>query len=105
VAVPCDFIADGSGCADASVDYVMLFNILHDERPKRILREAYRILTPGGRVGIIHWKYDSSTPRGPPMEIRPKPEKIYKRALGCRIHLPERARPQALSLWVCLFKA
>ncbi|HXY87714.1 MAG TPA: class I SAM-dependent methyltransferase [Candidatus Acidoferrales bacterium] len=76
VAVHRDFIADGTGLADASVDYVMLFNILHDERPKRILREAYRILTPGGRVGIIHWKYDSSTPRGPPMEIRPKPDQV-----------------------------
>lgn len=81
VAVHRDFIADGSGLADASVDYVMLFNILHDEKPKRILREAYRILTPEGRVGIIHWKYDSSTPRGPPMEIRPKPDQIYEWAL------------------------
>ena len=82
VAVRRDFIADGSGCADASVDYVMLFNILHDERPERILKEAYRILTPRGRVGIIHWNYDSSTPRGPPMEIRPKPDQIYEWALN-----------------------
>lgn len=82
VAVRRDFIADGSGLADSSVDYVMLFNILHDERPERILKEAYRILTPGGRVGIIHWKYDSSTPRGPPMEIRPKPDQVYEWTLN-----------------------
>jgi len=81
VAVRRDFIADGSGLADVSVDYVMLFNILHDEKPERILTEAYRILTPGGRVGIIHWKYDNSTPRGPPMEIRLRPDQCYERAL------------------------
>jgi SAM-dependent methyltransferase len=66
---------------DVSVDYVMLFNILHDERPERILNEAYRILRPKGSVGIIHWNYDSGTPRGPPMDIRPKPEQCYEWAL------------------------
>ena len=76
-----DFIADGSGLCDTSVDYVMLFNILHDERPERILNEAYRILRPRGSVGIIHWNYDSSTPRGPPMDMRPKPEQCYAWAL------------------------
>ena len=69
-----DFIAEGSGLDDASVDYVMLFNILHDEDPKRMLDEAYRIITPGGKVGVIHWRCDRSTPRGPPMDIRPTPE-------------------------------
>jgi ubiquinone/menaquinone biosynthesis C-methylase UbiE len=76
-----DFIADGSGLADVSVDYVMLFNILHDERPERMLNESYRILKPKGRVGIIHWNYDSSTPRGQPMDIRPKPEQCHEWAL------------------------
>ncbi|MGZ4912211.1 MAG: methyltransferase domain-containing protein [Halobacteriota archaeon] len=69
-----DFIAEWSGLHDASVDYVMLFNILHDEDPRRMLDEAFRILTPGGKVGIVHWRYDRSTPRGPPMGIRPTPE-------------------------------
>lgn len=69
-----DFISDGSGLKDASVDFVMLFNILHLERPTELLQEANRILTPSGKVGIIHWNYDVTTPRGPPMNIRPKPE-------------------------------
>jgi ubiquinone/menaquinone biosynthesis C-methylase UbiE len=77
-----DFIAEGSGLGDSSVDYVMLFNILHDEDPKRILDESYRILKPGGKVGVIHWNYDSSTPRGPPMEIRPTPEQCRDWALS-----------------------
>ncbi|MBI5150277.1 MAG: class I SAM-dependent methyltransferase [Candidatus Omnitrophica bacterium] len=69
-----DFMADGSGLKDASVDCVMLFNILHVERPEILLKEAYRILRRGGKLGIIHWNYDPATPRGPSMEIRPKPE-------------------------------
>lgn len=69
-----DFVEHGSGRPDASVDYAMLFNILHIEDPVGLLEEARRILVPGGRVGIIHWRSDVATPRGPSLEIRPKPE-------------------------------
>ncbi len=69
-----DFIAQGSGLPDESVDYVMLFNILHLENPVTLLEEAKRILKQGGLIGIIHWNYDPSTPRGPSMDIRPRPE-------------------------------
>lgn len=69
-----DFMAEGSGLPDASVDYVMLFNILHLERPDVLLKEAMRILKAGGQLGIIHWNYDPATPRGPSLDIRPKPE-------------------------------
>ena len=73
-----DFVADGTGLDSDSVDYVMLFNILHAEQPLVLLREAWRILAPGGRVGVIHWNYDPSTPRGPSMAIRPRPEDIRR---------------------------
>ncbi len=69
-----DFMSEGSGLKDASVDYVFLFNVLHLEKPEALLQESYRILKSGGKVGIIHWNYDSATPRGPPMAIRPRPE-------------------------------
>jgi ubiquinone/menaquinone biosynthesis C-methylase UbiE len=69
-----DFMVEGSELPNKSVDYAMLFNILHLENPTVLLREAYRILETGGRLGIIHWKYDPATPRGPSMDIRPKPE-------------------------------
>ena len=69
-----DFISQGSGLGDSSVDYVFLFNILHLEKPGSLLSESYRILKHGGKVGIIHWNYDPTTPRGPPMAIRPRPE-------------------------------
>ena len=75
-AVVRDFVSEGSGLMDGSVDYVFLFNILHLENPQKLLSEAYRILGRGGKVGIIHWNYDSTTPRGPPMAIRPRPEQI-----------------------------
>ena len=66
-----DFIAEGTGLKDGSMDYVMLFNILHHENPFLILEEVYRILKPGGKAGIIHWRSDIPTPRGPRLEIRP----------------------------------
>ena len=69
-----DFVAEGAGLPDASVEYAMLFNILHAERPDTLLREALRVLKPGGKLGIIHWNYDPTTPRGPAMAIRPRPE-------------------------------
>jgi SAM-dependent methyltransferase len=69
-----DFASDGVDLPEASVGYVMLFNILHAEDPGRLLREAHRILAPGGTVGVIHWNPDPATPRGPSMDIRPRPE-------------------------------
>jgi SAM-dependent methyltransferase len=69
-----DCLADGTGLADASVGHVMLYNILHIEEPLVLLREAFRILRPGGKLSIIHWRNDLETPRGPSLEIRPTAE-------------------------------
>ncbi len=76
-----DFVHEDSGLENESVDYVMLFNILHTENPEDLLKEAYRILRPGGKLGVIHWNFDPETPRGPPMNIRPKPEQCVKWAV------------------------
>ena len=73
-----DFVTEGTGLPDASVDYVMLYNILHAEKPTYLLSEASRILRDGGTVGIMHWNYDPKTPRGPSMNIRPRPEQCEK---------------------------
>ena len=75
-----DFLADGCGRPDASAAYVMLFNILHIEESVALLREAYRVLAPGGKAGIIHWKPDPTTPRGPSLSIRPHPMQCRTRA-------------------------
>ncbi len=85
-----DFISEGSGLTDATIDYVTLFNILHLENPVSLLSEANRILVKGGKVGIIHWNYDPTTPRGPSMDIRPKPEQCIEWATKAGFENPER---------------
>jgi len=75
-----DFMAEGTGLEAENVDYVMLFNILHIDNPEIMLREAWRILKPNGKLGIIHWNYDPSTPRGPSMDTRLKPEQCFQLA-------------------------
>jgi ubiquinone/menaquinone biosynthesis C-methylase UbiE len=74
VAIQRDFLAEGTGLADASCNYAMLFNTLHSEQPLSILSEAKRILVSGGKVGVIHWIHDPATPRGPSISIRPQPK-------------------------------
>ncbi len=69
-----DLVAEGAGLPSGSADYAMLFNILHAEERMILLKEAYRVLSPDGKVGIMHWNYDPTTPRGPSMSIRPRPE-------------------------------
>jgi ubiquinone/menaquinone biosynthesis C-methylase UbiE len=71
-----DVLTQTTGIPDNSVDCVILFNILHHESPDDFLNEAYRILKPGGRLGILHWRSDVETPRGPDLAIRPKPDQI-----------------------------
>ena len=71
-----DILIHTTGLTENSIDYLMLFNILHHESPLEFINEAYRILKPNGKIGIIHWRSDISTPRGPELTIRPKPEQI-----------------------------
>jgi SAM-dependent methyltransferase len=68
-----DVMRDGTGLPDDAADIVLLFNLLHCEQPLDLLAEARRTLQPGGRVGIVHWRSDSPTPRGPDLSIRPTP--------------------------------
>jgi SAM-dependent methyltransferase len=77
-----DFVVEGSGLPPASVEYAMLFNILHAERPEGLLEEAFRVLKPSGLLAIVHWNHDPTTPRGPSMEIRPRPEQCRGWALN-----------------------
>jgi ubiquinone/menaquinone biosynthesis C-methylase UbiE len=73
-----DFVAEGTGLADNSMDAALLFNILHHEEPVALMKEAFRVLKPNGMLAVIHWNYDPATPRGPAMEIRPRPEQCIE---------------------------
>jgi SAM-dependent methyltransferase len=81
-----DFVTEGCGRPDASVIYVMLFNILHIEDPVSLLREAHRVLRVGGIVGVIHWRKDIETPRGPSLEFRPRPAQCRAWAEQAGLH-------------------
>jgi ubiquinone/menaquinone biosynthesis C-methylase UbiE len=71
-----DVLTQTTGLAANSVDYAMLFNILHHESPDDFLNEAFRILKSEGKLGILHWRSDIETPRGPDLTIRPTAEQI-----------------------------
>lgn len=74
MAVERDFVADGTGLLAGSIDYAMLFNVLHAEDAMSVLIEAFRILRAQGVLAVIHWVHDARTPRGPDLSIRPRPE-------------------------------
>lgn len=72
-----DVIAKGYNIEPGSCDAVLLMNVLHHKDPVHMLHEAAKLLTPGvGRIYATHWQHNPSTPRGPPMEIRPKPKQL-----------------------------
>jgi SAM-dependent methyltransferase len=71
-----DVLESGFDLDASSCDVVLLFNILHGERPVDLLREAARILRPAGTVAVIHWRTDIDTPRGPTADIRPSAAQI-----------------------------
>jgi ubiquinone/menaquinone biosynthesis C-methylase UbiE len=73
-----DVMKDGFGVPDASQDAALLFNILHCEQPVALLTEAARVVRTGGSMLVIHWRHDQTTPRGPSLDIRPKPEQIVE---------------------------
>jgi len=77
-----------------AVDAVLLFNILHCTRPVDLLRHAAQALPSGGQVLVTHWRH-GETPRGPSLDIRPRPEQIVQwageagfEAIGGVIELP-----------------
>lgn len=73
-----DVVTDGFGVEPNSQDGVLLFNILHGEDPVGMLRHARSLLSDHGRVLVIHWRYDPATPRGPSMDVWPRPEQCVE---------------------------
>jgi ubiquinone/menaquinone biosynthesis C-methylase UbiE len=63
---------------DAIADLVYMINLHHElEDPVAIVKEAYRLLKPGGTVMVMDWKKEE-TPAGPPVEIRVSEDEIIR---------------------------
>ena len=59
-----------------SIDLVMVINILFQLREKAaVIKEAYRISKPGGKILIVDWK-KTNIPFGPSVDLRIFPSKI-----------------------------
>jgi predicted methyltransferase len=56
------------------------------------MNEAHRVLKPNGMLAVIHWNYDPATPRGPAMEIRPRPEQCIEWGREAGFRFNERSR-------------
>lgn len=57
-------------------DLVFMISLHHElENPSLLLKEAYRILKPNGKIFIVDWKKEDM-PEGPPTKIRCLPENI-----------------------------
>jgi len=68
-----DVTSEGFGVT--GVDAALVFNLLHCEEPVALLSQAVDAVHPGGHVLVIHWRCDD-TPRGPSLDIRPRPDQI-----------------------------
>lgn len=82
-----DFVAEGTGLEPQTQSHAMIYNLLHVETPVELLKEAFRVLQPGGKLSVMHWRSDIPTPRGPTLDIRPSPEqcKAWMEYAGFRL--------------------
>ena len=61
---------------DGVADLVFMINLHHElDAPAFTVREAYRLLKPGGEIFIVDWKR-KDMPEGPPQAIRTTPEHV-----------------------------
>ena len=64
----------GSKLKDRFIDFVVIANILFQaEKKGNLFREAYRILSEGGRLAMVEWD-QTPAPMGPAMQLRVKKE-------------------------------
>lgn len=75
-------VLGSSGLSDSSQDLVLIANILfQSEKRLEILREAQRVLAPGGFLVVIEWKKEGGG-FGPPAEYRLDSGEIKSLAIG-----------------------
>ncbi len=69
---------NGSRLKDASVDWVIMVNMLHqNEKRSRIIGEAKRVLKENGHILFIEWKNENNS-IGPKMNVRVSREELIK---------------------------
>ena len=81
-----DILEQGTGLESNSIGMVLLFNILHFDEKKAMLKEASRVLKRGGVAAIIHWRKDIQTPRGPVVHSRPDKKQILSAVSGLDLY-------------------
>lgn len=61
-----------------SLDFALLINILFQTKEdEKIIKEAIRLIKPGGKLAICDWK-KTGAPFGPPVNDRPDPEELKR---------------------------
>lgn len=73
-----------------SLDAAFLINILFQTKERgEVIKEAVRLIKPGGRLIIVDWKSTNIPSFGPDIEKRINPEEIKKIADGLNLELME----------------
>lgn len=86
-----DFLDDRMTRTFGLFDLCLLMNILHHISPQSLILMACQMLTPGGRIGICHWRDDVDTPRGPPQEMRIGLTKVKELMKYCSFEIEKAA--------------
>ena len=72
--VQADFTA--TGLEPGIADFCLAAVVLHETKaPEALLKEAFRLLKPGGRLLAVEWRAELDSP-GPPKNIRMSPERL-----------------------------
>ncbi|GBE17069.1 hypothetical protein BMS3Abin15_00905 [bacterium BMS3Abin15] len=80
----------GSGLEEGSIDWVILKDMLFQNKNKEVvLKEAHRILKPGGKILVIEWG-DRNLSVGPDKGIRISSEELEKFVEGQRFRIEEK---------------
>lgn len=76
----------------ASINWVLVANILHQSDPAAILKEAVRIVADAGRVLVVEWD-TAASPFGPPAASRIPKQDVIKVAESVGLALEKDFRP------------
>jgi ubiquinone/menaquinone biosynthesis C-methylase UbiE len=86
-------LSQATNIAPDSLDFALLINVLfQSSNPEAMIKEAIRLLKPGGKLLIIDWSLAQKV-FGPPVEKRIDAKKIQERAKVLGLKLVEEFAP------------